>query len=427
MKKKNVILNAVKNLFLHFQKKNSIVIESGRISQESAGSMLQRFQTEWSFLDSDIPGYILEAIERFALIIPDFSQHARNIVNLGNAGHTLEVIAASESIVKKAETRLNELARTIYPYGGTDGLVNKMLWDLAIFGSPSIEAVILPDKSGVQKVVCVPHHEIIFKYDKEQDIYSPYQKIGASPQDYLALNPLTYYYAPLLQKRNSPYAIPPLLAAISPLLNQLFMNENIRHIVKKLGLLGLVHAILATPPRKPQETEDQYLARLKTYLSNVATDLTKNYRDGVMITYDEFEMKHFNVTGNFGGVKDLFQLNEEQIASGMGTDPAMLGRTYSTTETYAGVVYTKLLKEIENCQRIVRRGLEKIYLLDLYLAGIPVKDVNITFNPTASLKPKEDAEIETLKSQKICNEFLNGIISIDEAREELGYPPLEQK
>lgn len=387
--------------------------------------ILRRFQGEWTFLDPDIPGEIIDALERFAIIIPDFSQNVRNVVNLGNTGHTLEVLAASEAVVRSAEERLNVLARTIFPYGGTDGLVNKMLWDVAVFGSPSIEAVIQPDKKGVRSVVIVTHSEIVFKYNAEEDVYAAYQKVGNSPEDYLELNPLTYYYAPLFQRRNSPYALPPMLAALSPLLNQLFMQENIRYVVKKIGLMGLIHAVLSTPPRKPQETEDQYLGRLKTYLSDVATDLTKNYRDGVMITYDEIDLKHFTTASNVSGVKDLFQLNEEQLASGMGTDPAMLGRTYSTTETYAGVVYTKMLKEIDNARRIVRRGVEKTYLLDLYLAGIPVEDINLEFNPSATLKPKEDAEIQSLKEQSKSNLYLNRVITLDEVREDLGYPPLE--
>jgi len=400
-------------------------VDAGRISRETSLDMLRRFAGDWTFIDPDIPAHILEAIERFTIIIPDFSQNARNIVNLGNTGHTLEVEAATERIIQQAEDRLNLLARTIYPYGGTDGLVNKMLWDIAVFGAPSIEAVIQPDLKGVQKVVIVAHPEIRFKYDKEQDEYLAYQKAGNSPDDYLELNPLTYYYSPLFQRRNSPYAIPPMLAALSPLLNQLFMQENIRHIVKKIGLLGLIHAVLTTPPRKPQETEEQYLSRLKNYLSNVATDLTKNYRDGVMITYDEFELNHFPVTGDIRGVKDLFQMNEEQLSSGMGTDPAMLGRTYSTTETYAGVVYTKMIKEIDNARRITRRGIEKIYLLDLLLGQIPVIDVNLEFDPDAELKPAENAEIKETERTSISGLYRDGIITLDEAREDLEYPPLE--
>ena len=418
------------SLFDAFRKKKKeekprTPVEPGRISRETTYQALQKFQGEWTFLDPEIPAEILEAIERFTIIIPDFSQNAKNIVNLGNTGHTLEVEAATDRIVQQAEERLNMLARDIFPYGGMDGLVNKMLWDIAVFGSPSIEAVIRNDLQGVKKVVTVPIPEIRFKYDPAQETYLPYQKIGNALDDYLELNTFTYYYSPLLQRRNSPYAIPPTIAALSPLVNQLFMNENVRYIVKKLGLLGLIHAILSTPPRKPQETEEQYLSRLKTYLSDVATDLTKNYRDGVMITYDEIALKHFEVTGNITGVKDLFQLNEEQIASGLNTDPAMLGRSYSTTETYAGVVYSKLTKEIENAQRIIKRGAEKIYLLDLLLARIPVSDVNIDFQPGAKLNPKEDAEIENLHSKDVTDQYFSGIITLDEAREELEYPPLD--
>ena len=414
-------------IFNLFKKKEKLIVPvgPGKISRETMFESMKLFFGDYAFLDPEIPSQILNALERFAMIIPDLSQNVKNIVNLGNSGHTLEVVAATEGIVEQAEDRLNALARDIFPYGGTDGLVNKMLWDIAVFGSPSIEAVIRADLQGVKKVVVVPHSEIRFKYDKEEEQYLPYQKAGNAYDDYLELNPLTYYYAPLFQRRNSPYAIPPMLAALSPLVNQLFMNENIRYVVKKIGLLGLIHAVLSTPTRKPKETDEQYLARLKTYLNNVATDLTKNYRDGVMITYDEVSLKHFAITGDIRGVNDLYQLNEEQFAPGMDTDPAMLGRTYSTTETYAGVIFAMLLKKIQNAQRITGRGMEKIYLLDLYLGGIPVEDVNLDFDPGTQLKPQQDAEVQKIKSNRIVDEYFATIITRDEAREELGYPPLE--
>jgi hypothetical protein len=69
------------------------------------------------------------------------------------------------------------------------------------------------------------------------------------------------------------------------------------------------------------------------------------------------------------GVYELNRMSEEQVFSGMGTYPAFHGRTDSTTETFADVVYYMLTAQVANMQRVVKRRQELTYMLDLGSAG----------------------------------------------------------
>ncbi|MCF6191843.1 MAG: hypothetical protein L3J76_01745, partial [Candidatus Hydrothermae bacterium] len=400
-----------------FRKRPAVVgLQPGRRSKE------EDFFRLFDSVDPKVPVFVLDALEWLSHTNPDLRNAVSNIVHLGNTGHELEVEADSDRVIEEAEARLSALAVRIWPHAGADGLVNRMLKDLAIYGAVSVEAVLAGDLSGVLRVVGVPHRTIRFRYNKEEDRYEPYQDVGLG--EAIPLNPETYLYIPLETVANSPYGVPPMLAAIQPVLDQLYMRENLRYLVKKVGILGLVHAILQAPPPRPGESEEQYQARLANYLSQQTDALQEHYRDGLLVSFQDVEIKHFSVTGNASGVERIWQMNEEQIASGMDMDPAMLGRTYSTTETYAFVVYTKMVKKLENFQRVVRRALEAVYRLDLRLGGIPVRDVNVKFLPSAKMRPKEDAEIALLEAQRAALLVQAGLADPEELRPEVGLESL---
>ncbi|MBN8220704.1 MAG: hypothetical protein J0L53_07250, partial [Spirochaetes bacterium] len=130
---------------------------------------------------------------------------------------------------------------------------------------------------------------------------------------------------------------------------------------------------------------------------------------------------HRSITGDARGAADLFQVGEEQLASGIDMDPALLGRSYSTTETYAGVVYQAFLSKLAGRTRIVKRFLERVYFLHLVLAGYRVKKVRVTFNPARSLNPQSDAQAENFRLLNIKMKEDAGWIDADQAAKEAGY------
>jgi len=407
--------------FLKKKKKDKAIIPipRKRISSDEVvtySSLLNTANSRLNIIDPKVPTAFLDIIEKLCVSNPDFSQTLSNIIKLGNTGHEITITASRENVINAATERLNKLAATI----NTDQLVNKLLRQMAVSGALSIEWVAKPDLSGIEKVVLVPVKTIRFKYDRKDDVYKANQYIQ-NKNDYIELNETTYAYSAMETSDNSPYGIPPFLAALGNAVIQLFMMENMKFIIKKLGLLGFISVAIEAPSQAPGETDAAYQNRLSSYLNEFATNFATNYRDGVAAHFDNMQIGHHNIAGDARGAKEILQMNEEQVASGLKTDPALLGRSYSTTETYAGVVYAIMIKQVENYQMLIKRAIEKGYRLDLLLNGILMDDVSVHFNPNDALKPHEEAEAEAIRTDTVISKMDAGIISPDDAARELGY------
>lgn len=410
--------------FLKRRKKSNVItvpLPRKRVSSEepsSLGSLILIAQSSLDIVNPKVPTNFLEIIEKFCIVNPDFSQALGNVVRLGNTGHEITVASGDEATIEAAAERLNKLAARI----NTDKLVNRLLRQVAVSGAISLEWVATSDLSGIDRAVLVPVSSIKFKYDKKADAYKPFQFVSRS-NDYVELNELTYIYSAIETSDNSPYGIPPFVSALGSAVIQLYMMDNLKFIIKKLGLLGFISVALdmESIPQQPGESQDSYTQRLTSHLTEFATNFSENYRDGIAAHLDNMKIEHHNVAGDARGAKDILQMNEEQISSGLKTDPALLGRSYSTTETYAGVVYSMLIKQLENLQRIIKRAIEQGYRLDILMANIPVDDVSVHFNPNAALKPKEEAEAEAIRTDTAIAKMDAGIISPDDAARELGY------
>lgn len=108
------------------------------------------------------------------------------------------------------------------------------------------------------------------------------------------------------------------------------------------------------------------------------------------------------------------------MASGLNIDPAMLGRSYSTTETYAGVVYASLAKDAAIRQRLVRRRIERTYRLELQLKGIEI-DLSVPFEKIPARDPQAEAQAEATRITSIITKAEKGMIDPDVAAQEAGY------
>jgi hypothetical protein len=320
-------------------------------------------------------------------------------------------------MIQAAERRLNVKARTLAQHtAGIDGLINKYLEQVALTGAISSEDVVrLEPDPGVEQVVIVPAAQIIFK--RQGGEYAPYQLADG---DEVRLNPVTYRYLAYLTIENSPYAKPPMVAALEPVLDQHRMKKNMQYILKKYGLFGLISAAVTPPRQEAGETLEEYRQRVQTYLKDVLKAFKENFNEGLAVYTDDIKVERTNLTTDARGVQEIFRMNEEQVFSGMGTDPAMHGRTYSTTETYARVVYDLLVRHAESFQRPVKRRIERTYRLDLALAGIPIEDIVVHFHRARSRDPLTEAKARQLDWRVIREQVAAGLLDPDTAARELG-------
>ncbi len=402
--------------------------EGGRSSQENVGGSFSNYLSRYGSVSPVINFEMLAALKNLYLYNPDVSQYVTNIVNLGNTGHKLQ-IAAQSSTAEAAVARLNEAATRIYLHGaGVDGLINQYLTQIAWSGALSSEDVVNFGGRRVEKVVMVPVESIRFRYlDGE---YKPFQKTnrfdrkasaGDSP-GLIPLNPFTYQYLALSTIENSPYAKPPGSAAVEAIIDvQKPILDNVKYIAKKLGILGLVTALVTAPPKRPGETDDEHQSRAKKYLAAVRDSLTGNFSNGLLVAYRDYKFEHTNVSAGAQGAYDINRMSEEQVMSGLGMQPAFFGRTDSTTETYADVVYNLLLALVFNMVRLAKRRQEQTYRLDLRLAAIEIDSVSLAFNKAHSRDPLKEAQADESRVRTVLLKVEKGVISPDDGAQELGY------
>lgn len=365
-----------------------------------------------------VPFELVDEIEKLVLSTPDLSQAVERTISFGNTGHQVSFEGLSEAETKKAREELERFAKTAFkPAAGIDSLVDALFRQMTIRGALSAEAVPEGDFSGIRKVELVPVKEVRFKRDERND-WKPMQTgIGED----IELNEQQYMYIPLQRDEKSPYGIPPFIAALDTAKSQKGFIDRIKEVIKKIGLLGFIHAKKKPAPNN-NESPREYTARLKKNLEDFAKSFRQNFAEsGMAVSYDDVSIDHRSVTGDARGAADLFQIGEEQLASGIDMDPSLLGRNYSTTETYAGVVYESFLSKLRGRQRIVKRFLEKVYWLHLVLRGFKVDKVSVTFNLARSLNPQSDAQAENFRLQNIKMKEEAGWIDADQAAREAGY------
>jgi hypothetical protein len=279
----------------------------------------------------------------------------------------------------------------------------------------------------VEKVVIVPVEDIRFAYDEVEGRYKPYQRgfrLGNNANSYgrIPLNENTYQYFALKLVENSPYAKPPALAAVEAILTmQKDATDNIKYVAKKLGLLGIVLAKVRRTRQLNTESDAEYKTRSSNYLSLVRDRLQGSLSKGLVAHFDDQEIDFKSPTNDAKGFYDLFRIIEEQVMSGFSMQPAFFGRTDSTTETYADVVYNLLLAQVGNMQRLAKRRQEQTYRLDLRLAGINFENLAIQFNKSHARNPLQQAQADAAIQATILEKAKVGIISPDEAANELGY------
>lgn len=364
-----------------------------------------------------VPFELIDDIEKLVLCTPDLSQAVERTISFANTGHQVSFEGLSETETARAREELDNFsAKAFKPAAGIDSAVDALFRQMTIRGALSAEAVPEADFSGIRKIVLVPVKQVRFKRDENND-HKPYQTgIG---QD-VDLNENQYMYIPLQRNEDSPYGIPPFVAALDTARNQKEFMDRIKEVIKKIGLLGFIH-VKKRPPQNNNESPEEYKKRLKKNLEEFAKSLRTNFSSGVLASYDDVSVDHKTVTGDARGAADLFQIGEEQLASGIDMDPSLLGRSYSTTETYAGVVYESFLSKLRGRQRIVKRFLEKVYWLHLVLKGFKVNKVRVTFNPARSLSPQSEAQAENFRLINIQLKENAGWIDADQAAREAGY------
>lgn len=376
------------------------------------------------------PGYQFEVIpfiRKLSISNPDLSQALHNIVHLGNTGHLIKFDK------KVTPERAHHMRRHLEACAehwmdgvpGLEGVVNKFFRQLMIGGANAVEAV--PNKllTSLHRVILVKPESIRCKYERRLLGYEFYQYVDKavmvkpnSFENLVKLNPNTFRYYALNGDTEVPYGNPPYLAAMGPIEDQKIMLDNIKFIIRQIGVLGFLELLVDKPDKNDGEGEEQYAARLQQFLERCKTQVEESMTEGVVVGYKEDHEFNFQTgTKNMAGTEALFGLNETQVASGLKSDPGLMGKGSAGAESHITIIFTKLIAELKNIQMIVAKTLEFIYNMELRLANFDYETLKVEFKPSTvqdELKLQQGIEIKIRNFKALYDD---GLISQEQYAE----------
>ncbi len=385
------------------------------------------------------PGFELEMLrvcEFLAKYNGDVSYAVDNIRQLGNTKYSIKFDdTVKDDQAKKMLKVLNIQSRWLY-----SGAIRSLIGDLfaQIYITGAISAEMIPDKtlSYIQNVSLVNPYTIRFMYNPETYGYDSYQTLNnfmgimlprtqagdASQMGLHRLNPVTYRYIAHSRFNDNPFAIPPIISSFEGIEIEKDMLNNMRHIVRKMGVFGFLSVMLTAPMRTQGETEVKYFARCTDYLNKVRPEVERGYATGVALGFKGFqEWKVEGGNTNLAGAKEIFQLVSEIKMAGLKQDPLMLGRNFNVAETMAKVIMSKLTTQIASYQAIVAVFLEDLFKMQLLLNGFKVDRVMVEFEPPMI---GDKLRAEQAREKKIVNTLMErdaGIISQQDTANALGH------
>lgn len=410
-------------------------IPGSRGSRPTIKSSYSDMRGKTTFVNMEFISEYIPIIRKLSWINQDVGLAINDMVQLTNTGHRIKFDPGvlgeqQEEMRRHIQVRQKEWGDGI---DGMNGLVNKMVSQIWIAGALSNEWVPASDLSKISNLALVNPETIRFSWNKKKLRFNPYQKQNYETgervlEKMVKLNENTFKYFALNGDTEIPYGIPPFLTAMNALSTQGDMDQNIRFIMKQIGLLGFFEALMAKPHQEDGESDEQYAARLVKMLDEAKDNLLSGIGEGIVVGYKEDHEFNFNsTTKNLNGVADIYSQNERLVANGLKVAPEFLGIGSGGAETGINIIFTKMLSQLQNVQKIVAANLKYGYSLELKLAGFNFKHLQVEFNPstiTDELKFQQGMEY---KIRNVFNKYQMGVIGQQEAAFELGYDKPDQK
>lgn len=397
---------------------------------------LLRLGSQVNYVDAKFNRTAIEVIKKLSYVHPDVSQAVDTLVKLSNTGYTIRFDSSVKpDMMDKMRRHINQkMVELCAEYGGVSGFINRLLRQIYVGGAISGEWVPQTNLRSLRKIILVSPEKIYWTFDRKKKEWFPYQQVektlaSTSNLDQMVpLNKKTYRYYALMGDDDLPYGIPPFLSALEPIEVQRDMLKNIRAIVKQMGIVGFLQALIEKEEKLPSESDEKYKARMESLLAEAQKRLTIGLADGITVGFkDDVEFEFHTPTKATTGASDLFIENELLLMSGLKIDSSMLGRGYSTSEGQITVVFNKLLSELKNVQNCLRSFLEYGFKMELVMAGYTFDTLEVQFNASTindDLKYQQAREIRIRNAISMYNQ---GIWDNDQVADELGEEKANKK
>lgn len=275
----------------------------------------------------------------------------QDMFKLANTSHTVTFPNNTDEEASKMREHLKKATKVWARYtAGIDGLVNKMIVQLLVSGAISVEGVPNDKLDGLATVLFLKPEHIKFKRELN-GVYAPYQKninFFVKQQDYIKLNPETYFYVGMFNDTDEPYGVPPFMPALDSLKGQNDMKINFKHIMEICGMVGFLEAKMQKSPQRPNESIKAYESRLYHELNILKRNVKEGMKDGVVAGYiDDHEFKLNSTTKELGNIEKPWNMNQQSVANGLGVNGSIIGVSSTTGEGATGIMLSKMISQLK--------------------------------------------------------------------------------
>ena len=414
------------------QQEKVVVVPNGRVSSPTKhgkimGDSYNTLNGGYNMVSQDDILKSIPYIRKLFRTNPDLGSVVFDITQLTNTGHVIKFDqSVPQAEVMAMRAHLDKVSENWHQgSAGIDGLINKWVTQIYITGALSNEWVPKIDLTGIDYNSLVDTETIEFGH-RVKGKYEPFQRAydfnHKNSNGLVKLNTETYKYYALISDSDIPYGIPPYLTALCSIQDQTDMNENIRHIINQVGLVGFMQVLLDKPQQNPNESIPVYESRLNKLLTDTSNNMKKGIKDGISVGFmEDHQFEFHSATKNVTGVKDLYNLNQIQLSNGLKTSPIFLGVGGGSSETFISVVFSKMLSQLKNTQQIISKNLQKGYELELRMAGFKFKSLKVEFKPSTITDDVKMQQGREYKQRVLRALWIDGIISQEVYTEEMGY------
>lgn len=414
-------------------RKSIVAIPPGRVSvPNDTNTIHSALKAEMDVVSPSFRTELIPLIRKLYKVNPDVGIAVQDMFKLSNTKHIIRFPYNTEEEAIEMRKHLKEVSKDWSQYtAGIFGIVNKMFVQMLISGAISVEAVPKKDLSGILTLVFVNPEDIVFKRDSN-GVYKPYQinKTWASKKEHLIeLNTNTYFYLGMYNDTDEPFGIPPFLTALDSLNTQAEMKINIKHVMELLGMMGFFEAKMQKPDMLPQESVKQYEARLNRLLRELKVNIKEGLKDGTVTGFiDDHEFKLNSTTKDMGNLDKPWNMNQQSVANGLGVSGSIIGVSNDNkTEGGTSIMFSKLISQLSNLQEFGKFILQKIYSLELKLAGYNNKGIEVEFFTSTVNDEMKIQQGKEYKLRNLTTLYNQGIIGQNEFAFEMGYDSPNQK
>ena len=289
----------------------------------------------------------------------------------------------------------------------------------AVAGELVLDKVRYPDK-----IQLVPFETLTFKSRGDSSIF-PVQR-GLSPKE-VQLDIPNFWVVESHLGADTPYPRSMMEAGLSTIFYYAEFIEDMRRVVRRAGHSRLVltlnsEQVRAAAPEAAQKTEETMATWMESVREQLESIVAGLEPEDALVVYDVAQSEALSADGEKADYTNLLQILAGMAATALKSHPSILGMRLQGSQSLSNTESLLFLQVAGAAQQTVSMFLSRALTLATRLFGVDVY-VKAQFHPI-DLRPKNELEaFFTMRQDRILKQLSLGLITDEQANEELDLPP----